>query len=387
MKIKLYRGAHQIGGCVTGISTSQTRILIDMGSVLPDTAGNMPADRLRIDEPYDAVIFTHNHVDHIGLMEFISPSVPLYIGESARELFRLMKEHEQSPLLTRVSAMHAYRDRESFFIGDLKITPILTDHSAYDAYMLLVEADGKKVLHTGDFRTHGLKGAEVIPALESLRGSVDVMITEGTNLSYENPVTRPELELVHAAQVLMDRFYYTFVLTSPSDIDRLAVFHLASESKDAFFCDAYQMKLLDAVRKGRITSPMYKFERAQVYVEELEKSPSGFCMAVRLNKAFESIVGKYLQKDPEKCLFICSVSEGYLKKHRAAVDKITSGFRYVVKLHTSGHCSAEAIWQAARAVQPKKVIPVHTEKPEQIRLGALQDRVLFLEDGETYDIL
>ena len=387
MKIKLYRGTHQIGGCVTGISTSQTRVLIDMGSVLPDTAGNMPDDHLKIDEPYDAVIFTHNHVDHIGLMEFISPSVPLYIGEGARELFRLMKEHEQSPLLPRVSAMHAYRDRESFFVGDLKITPIVTDHSAYDAYMLLIEGDGKKVLHTGDYRTHGIKGAAVIPALESLTGQVDVMITEGTNLSYEKPVTRPETELAHAAQVLMDRFPYTFVLTSPSDIDRLAVFHLASEGKTAFFCDTYQMKLIDAVRTGRIVSPLYRFERAQVYLEELENTPAGFCMAVRVNKAFESIAGKYAARDPEKCLFICSVSEGFLKKHRTAVDRRTSGFRYVVKLHTSGHCSAEAIWRAVRAVQPKKVIPIHTEKPEQIRLGALQNRVLFLEDGETYDIL
>ncbi len=387
MKIKLYRGAHQIGGCVTGISTSQTRILIDMGSVLPDTAGNMPDDHLKIDEPYDAVVFTHNHVDHIGLMKFISPSVPLYIGEGAREIFRLAKEHKHSPLVSRILAMRAYRDRESFSVGDLTITPILTDHSAYDAYMLLIEGDGKKVLHTGDFRTHGVKGADVIPALENLRGKVDVMMIEGTNLSYENPITRPELELANAAQVLMDRFPYTFVLTSPSDIDRLAMFHLASESKTAFFCDAYQMKVLDAVRSGKLVSPLYNFERAQVYLEELEKSPSGFCMAVRLNKAFESIVGKYTEKEPEKCLFICSVSEGFLKKHRAAVDKITAGFRYVIKLHTSGHCSAEAIWQAVRAVQPQKVIPIHTEKPGQIRLGALQDRVLFLEDGETYDIL
>ncbi len=46
--------------------------------------------------------------------------------------------------------------------------------------MLLIEADGKQVLHTGDFRTHGVrKGEMVIPRLAKLRGLVDVMITEG----------------------------------------------------------------------------------------------------------------------------------------------------------------------------------------------------------------
>lgn len=30
----------------------------------------------------------------------------------------------------------------------MKITPIRTDHSAFDSYMFLIEADGKRILHT-----------------------------------------------------------------------------------------------------------------------------------------------------------------------------------------------------------------------------------------------
>ena len=46
---------------------------------------------------------------------------------------------------------------EPVTIKDIKVTPLVVDHSAYNAYMLLIEADGKKILHTGDFRNHGFK--------------------------------------------------------------------------------------------------------------------------------------------------------------------------------------------------------------------------------------
>ncbi len=39
MKITIHRGINQIGCCITEISTSETRILIDLGQSLPDSEG------------------------------------------------------------------------------------------------------------------------------------------------------------------------------------------------------------------------------------------------------------------------------------------------------------------------------------------------------------
>ncbi len=388
MKIKIYRGTHQIGGCVVGVSTEHTRILIDMGKQMADTEGNTPLERLSIDEPYDAVIFTHYHSDHIGLMEYIAPNIPLYIGKTAREIFMAVKEQEGSPLTERIKAMHTYEDGKPFSIGDLHITPLLADHSAFDAYMLVIEGDGKKLLHTGDFRLHGLKGQRTAEKFDRYRNQVDLLITEGTNLSYKNPITTEERKLEEAARVIMERFPYTFVLCSPTDFDRLSVFYRAAESKGSFFCDAYQMKLFEILRKsGSDIDGLYDFSRAKVYLEDLKEKDDGFCMTVRNQKAFQSVIKPYLEKGEESCLFISSVPEGYLRKHQSAVEKLAAGFRYRIKLHTSGHASSEALWEAVRRLQPKKIIPVHTEKPEKIRLGAFQSSVLFLEDGDSYDIL
>ena len=35
MQIKILRGTHQIGGCITEITTKNSRIIVDIGSELP----------------------------------------------------------------------------------------------------------------------------------------------------------------------------------------------------------------------------------------------------------------------------------------------------------------------------------------------------------------
>lgn len=375
MEIKVYRGTHQIGGAVVAVSTRKTRIIIDMGSPVV------------IDEPYDAVVFTHYHRDHVSQAEHIAKSVPLYIGSAAKEILLLTSADDDADVRNAVMRMQPYEDGKTFYIGDIGVTPILTDHSAFDAYMLLIEGEGKRVLHTGDFRGHGIRSPLVLPALENLRNKVDLFICESTNLSFRQPVTTPELSLVSAAEIVMERFPYVFVLCGATDIDRLAVFHQSAEGRASFFCDAYQMGILDVVReRGSHLSPYYGFNKAQVYVEAMGQNSHGFVMAVRNDKVFRQVMKPFLDAHREKCLFIYAVPEGYLAKHEKALEKLTEGFRYKVKLHTSGHSSQEMIWQAVQILSPRKVLPIHTEKPENIRLGSLQNRVLYLEDGDTYEV-
>ena len=76
----------------------------------------------------------------------------MYMGKAAKKYFCFHKRIKNSDSVARIEQIREYEDGKSFSIGDIKITPILTDHSAFDAYMLLIEADGKQVLHTGDFK-------------------------------------------------------------------------------------------------------------------------------------------------------------------------------------------------------------------------------------------
>src|SRR5207302_9640325 len=67
-------------------------------------------------------------------------------------------------------------------LGPFRITPYLNDHSAFDAYSLLVEADGRRLFYTGDIRGHGRKKGIFEELLRKPPTDVDVLLMEGTNI-------------------------------------------------------------------------------------------------------------------------------------------------------------------------------------------------------------
>lgn len=170
---------HQIGGCVTEIRCGEARIFIDFGSNLP---GSQAFDKdLNIqgltygESRCDGVFFTHMHGDHIGEIQRINPDIPLWMGVGTKELEILLLGELSERLGTETEAkrvaveqLEAVRRSNVFYpgraiqVGKLTVTPLLVDHSAFDSYMFLIEGSGKRVLHTGDFRTHGYLG-EALP--------------------------------------------------------------------------------------------------------------------------------------------------------------------------------------------------------------------------------
>lgn len=91
MEITVHR-AEQIGGCVIEIATVQTRMILDFGTELPDETGQSPLNTLRIDgvnngkPACDAVLFTHYHADHVGLIDTMLPGIPIIMGTVTRDI-------------------------------------------------------------------------------------------------------------------------------------------------------------------------------------------------------------------------------------------------------------------------------------------------------------
>ncbi|WP_433966793.1 hypothetical protein [Tunturiibacter gelidiferens] len=74
-----------------------------------------------------------------------------------------------------------WKSGSPFEVGPFRITPHLTDHSAFDAHMLLIEVQGKRLLYSGDFRTHGRKSPLVDRFMAAPPSDIDVLLMEGTN--------------------------------------------------------------------------------------------------------------------------------------------------------------------------------------------------------------
>ena len=89
MQIKIHRGINQIGGCVTEIKSKKARILIDVGSNLPNCESKVKVNVANISKKCDAVFITHYHLDHIGEYMQVKKEVPTYIGEQSKEIFAI----------------------------------------------------------------------------------------------------------------------------------------------------------------------------------------------------------------------------------------------------------------------------------------------------------
>ena len=130
MKLTIHRGTHQIGGCVTELCTATTRIFIDFGSELPDADGTEPGPPLNIPGltepglPCDGVFFTHTHGDHIGEIDRLLPNVPLYLGETSREISlalnrRLDKVTDRKATIAALQRAQTYEPPKAIEVGNM----------------------------------------------------------------------------------------------------------------------------------------------------------------------------------------------------------------------------------------------------------------------------
>ncbi len=391
MQIVIHRGSHQIGGIATEIRTSKTRILIDMGDELHED-GDGKGTLLSIpgvtdfNGTCDAVLFTHNHGDHIGQLNLIREDIPLYMGSFAKEVFLMTKEKESISFIERIKGVNTFEAGIPWKVGDIYITPFSVDHSACDSYMFLIEADGKRVLYTGDFRMHGLRGKGIPKILWKLVRKVDVLITEGTSLSRSNVPVLTERELQEKAREYMRRYKYVFVLCASTNLERICALSKAVPNGKYFICDKYQKRLLDLIEKQwSHHSSLYRNIKRTSYGENLDSGMKdrGFLMMVRDNVEFRRIMRKF---DPEQSIILYSMWDGYRTRPGSTIPSFLDIISRWEPFHTSGHVSVEDLQEVIEIVDPGIIIPIHTDKPEALKEICSERTVVLLNDGIVYDV-
>ena len=393
MKIKIHRGINQIGGCITEIATKKASILIDLGQNLPDGSGRV-VDNLAnysavesITEGVDAIFYTHYHGDHMGLFHYVQGPTEQYIGQVAREV--LLCKHRQlahikgredlsQQEIKKILHMHTFRPAQVVRIGDIKVIPYLVSHSAYDAYMFVIEAEGKRILHTGDFRGHAYLSKGMIPTLKNLilrDGEIDFLITEGTMLSRSNERLMSERELQREAEQIMGSYKNVFVLCSSTDMERLASFYAANKKfkNRPFICDYFQQQVLDLFSQtaGRYTS-LFRLDKTYLFNVKNKKliewmEDKGFCMLVRATEKFKDYYQALAAHlNSEETLLIYSMWSEYIntggKYAQQSSIEFVSLFPKIKKLHSSGHASPGFLAEVCTLVNPTLgIIPIHSE--------------------------
>jgi Predicted hydrolase of the metallo-beta-lactamase superfamily len=389
MNIKIHRGANQIGGNIIEVSTAHTKILLDVGLDLDASKNSaLPEiDGLFNGKGFDAIFISHYHMDHMGLAYDVCKDIPIFIGRASYNIIKASDNYKgASTFLPKGFLSH----KETFVVGDIKVTPFLCDHSAFDSYMLLVEADNERLLYTGDFRSNGRKPFEWL--LNELPKNIDILICEGTTLSREGYVCQTETEIEEkAVELINNADGPIFVLQSSMNIDRIVtMFRAAKRSKRIFLEDLYLAEITSSIG-GKIPNPL-SFDNVKTFVAKgYPKESPRYKM---FNRYGENRIGKEQISQSKYVMCIRTSMLAYLKslsdkspfQNGVLIYSFWSGYKEqpemklfleecekmglkIQTLHTSGHADGLTIKRLIETVKPRRIEPVHTENADWFYQG------------------
>jgi len=411
MQCRIHRGSHEIGGSCVELAQDGHRLVLDLG--LPLTASMdedvpLPSIAGLTDPDPDllGVVVSHGHPDHYGLATRRAPSVPLYCGESTAAILREAAFFSPSGADLRPAAFLC--DRTRLQLGPFSVTPYLADHSAFDAYSLLIEAGGRRLFYAGDLRAHGRKHVFEQLVARPPTG-VHATLMEGTSLSRDDehpPVTERALEEQLLA-FLTDTPGMALVAYSAQNVDRLVtVYRVSKRAGRLFVMDLYAATIARATQTASI--PQADWEGLCVYVPQSQriavKRSRQFdrTSAIRTHRIFpeqladraDNLVMTFRgsmarELATAECLtdaaLAWSMWAGYLQQPSS--DSLRTWLAEqqipVTHLHTSGHASTGDL-QRLRDALGGRVVPIHTAAPE--RFADLFADVEPHGDGEWWSV-
>ena len=432
VELTIHRGAHEIGGsCVELRSASGgTRVLLDIGMPLvnPDSSPfnwrkhkehsqpQLIADGVlpRIDGLFAgdspavaAVLLSHAHQDHYGLLRFVHPDIPLFMSRGTKSLAEVSNLFLDTAV--RIDKVKTFAMWRPFRVGEFAITPYLMDHSAPDTVAFLIEVDGQRVFYTGDFSGHGRKGVLLDRITRNPPADIDYLLMEGSMMGRdEGPY--PDEDAVEEViyKVIHDQESHTFIFCSSQNLDRLvSVYRAAKRAQKTLVIDLYTAFVLDKLRCISSSIPqfdwsevrvlyaysharklaeldkrlLYKYKKARIEVEELRESAREMVVLSKDNPYFRALLRKLDADSTAKCIY--SMWHGYLERNNLARVLDSRGIA-LLEIHTSGHAYVSQLKMLADALKPRFVIPIHTFHPESY--AGLFPSVLQLHDGETISL-
>lgn len=405
----------EIGGSVVELEHDGSRVVLDIGkplgadlqgATLPAIPGLGGGD----DASLLGVIVTHAHPDHVGLASLVHPRVPFYAGAATARV--LVEASFFTPTEVRLQLAGELVDRRPFQLGPFRITPYLVDHSAFDAYALLVEAGGRRLVYSGDLRGHGRK-AILFERLLAKPPEADVLLLEGTRIAECRDFPRGEATEAEVEERAFElcRITHGMVLAlySPQNVDRLvSLYRAARRMQRILVFDLYASAVAAATGRPetipqahwegvRVFAPRSQkarvrregaFERinairsARIFPEELASRAGELVLTFRLSMAPELVDARCL----EGATSMWSLWPGYLERPRGVELREWLEKRGIplAVAHTSGHATPVDLRRLVTAIAPGRVVPIHTDTPE--RFVELFTCAELHKNGERWDV-
>jgi len=388
MELIIHRGTQEIGGSCVELKTNTTRILIDFGLPLVSSQKDQPFDSKILEgksvevlknlnilpniqglyrnekKEIDAVLISHSHMDHYGLLAYVNSEIPIYMSEGAKELIAISSIFTPNKIdnLNIKILPKAGKTR----IGEFDIISRLVDHSAFDARAFLIEAEGKQIFYSGDFRGHGRKRLLFQRIISTPPEKIDCLLMEGSMLDRSNQEFIDEEAVQKGIEdVLRNKNNIAFLFASSQNIDRIvSAYKACRRTNSILVIDIYTAYILQRLSKITKHLPqfdwqnirvkffkyhaeklaeagseklLYVFNKRKIEMAEIDAKKNNILMLLRDNSLFPKVVGHI--HDIQGAIIIYSMWEGYLTGEFKNYCK-NVGIK-IKQVHTSGHATVE----------------------------------------------
>jgi ribonuclease J len=417
VRIRIHRGTREIGGTCIELESGGSRILLDLG--LPLDAKDLASTPLpKIEGLAEgsstllAIVLSHGHRDHWGLIPKVNPQIPLVMGKATESIIRAAADFVPDAMM--LNAAQYLEHGKPVQLGPFTVLPRLVDHSGFDAYAMEVEANGKRLFYSGDLRAHGRKGDLFEALISSPPADIDTMLMEGSSLGrLADDQSFPSESALE--EIFVDRFKgasgMALVACSAQNIDRVVtVYRAAKRTGRTLIVDAYAAEVLKATRQDSIPKPVAGWSNLAVFIPQgqriqlVKKNIASLVDSYRGFRLWPEQLAEHAPRsvmlfrgwmmrdlDQAKALtgarVFWSQWDGYLAAQGTGAalkaDCERRGIPFE-SIHTSGHASPGDLKRLAAAVAPKRLIPIHTFERDKFSL--LFDNVALAEDGQWIDI-
>ncbi|WP_284645935.1 hypothetical protein [Paenibacillus silviterrae] len=349
----------------------------------------------------------HMHTDHMAVLPFVHPDMPVYMNHDAYSLFRgMVAGGHCADTKAKITACD---DLTVIDFGEFTMQIVEMDHNATGAAGIILNDGTYKIAYTGDWRRQGKHPERIDRFIDLCRESrVDLLITEGTRLP-SDPAKAPSFQMTE--DELLDRYSeivgsadgLVYLQMSPRDLERMAnMIAIATERGRKVAMEASQAIIWHtANREGirilrdhpalevpiRIVDATVTEDRELPYetvsLEEMAERKEEYVYFFKFPDLAHMIELEALGDRQDRSHFI--QSDYSVKLDHADVARFLKSYGITGhSLSNGGHAHPEAISDMIKRISPQAVITLHSRYPESQDTRGV--KAYFPQKGETVSI-
>jgi ribonuclease J len=382
-----------------------------------------------------AVILSHAHADHANYISFLHKDIPIYCGQTCKYILDAVDEESQRTIENEVlkykkrpafkknykdppihRTFNTFRTGDKIKIDNIEIEPIHVDHSVPGAYGFIIHTTEGTLIYTGDLRSHGTHSKMTKDFIKKASQEKPVaMITEGTRINTGQTGESEKKVYEKSKSYLKNNKYFSIVDFNFKDIDRFTTFYniskilgkkLVISFKHACFLERYhkdpKIKSPDSkdeniliLKPKRLTGTYCDEDYTDEYIksrlnykniitpEEINKKPKNYVIVLNF-----WYFNQLIDLKPEGGVYIHSLSEPFNEEMEISYERMVNWIKFFnmdfVQSHCSGHINGADLKNIIETIKPKKLFPIHTEKPKLF--SKINQNTHIVKEGQTYKI-